>query len=130
MLCITLVLATGAKAEDVDELARLAKTTIVAWSCYMYAPDGEGDRLYVLGMESGVEFLERMANLTDEEHKRLSGKVPLLWSSAKGPSIDFALGRLFEATVTNALKDFGTDEEDREPLKFIKWDNENCAVLK
>ena len=130
LLCVSLAVPTYAKAEDVDELARLAKLTISAWSCFTYAPDGEEDRLYILGMESGVKYLERMAKISDEDRQRLSGKVAGIWSSARGPSIDFALGRLFEATTRNALRDFPIDDEDRDLLAMIKWDGENCALLK
>lgn len=91
---------------------------------------GDAERLFLLGYESGLAFLEQVRKLDAVEYRAIRRQLPLLWAAALGPTHDFMLGALFTATVDNAMKNFVTDENMRKTQELVEYENRNCALLK
>lgn len=109
-----------------------AKAGMVIWTafeCGTYA-ELSGDRerqvaLFERGIRAGRQFFSAVeaGTITEEEHrKHVPYIVPLL---AAGPSVDFALGRIFESAMNSAYDDVVKEDMAGFPLPLEEWIDNN-----
>ncbi|HZF98034.1 MAG TPA: hypothetical protein VEY92_07290 [Pseudoxanthomonas sp.] len=127
-----------ALAQGSDEYARMSRASWSAFECAALADvlgkTKDHERLFNYGYEQGKDFLE--ATRTDRvDQKDLHSISPTgFLMLAKGPTADFALGRVFEGAVENALKDVITsenmlDEQLKQSIASRKFSEANCEIL-
>lgn len=106
--------------------------TLSAFECSAVAPnDKEAERLFMLGLTAGREFIAYAQSHSDSYAKELHPHVAILWNLTNGPSPDFILGQLYADRVDNIYKE--KDPLSDEALWKIKKENiyrdKNCALL-
>lgn len=123
----------GVKAQSrVEEAVRLSQLTISAFECSVLAVDQkEGKRLWDIGFAAGHKFLDELGSLTDEEDKKVSQNIAMLWNFISGPSHDFVLGRLYDDRITNVLKTVvGDDKKITAMRQEQAFQQKNCALIR
>jgi len=94
----------------------------------------EQERLFLFGYAQGKDFLTAV-QAGRVQRKDLDSTSPTgFLMRAQGPTPDFILGRIFEASQENALKDVITTEtvlndELKESIASRKYRESNCEVL-
>lgn len=99
---IVLALATAVLPafgqQDTEYIQEKALLAVAAFDCSVVATDeAEVERLFLLGYESGREFL----NLVRGDIEDLDFEVLPLWTLYGGPSTDFILGQVYANRVNS-----------------------------
>jgi hypothetical protein len=131
-------------------------TAVLSWAafeCSMFAemsgqPQQEHERLFKLGYDEGKRFLEaaRAGAISESE---IRAKAPIGFTmNASGPTVDFALGRIYSVISEDAYASIVKEDASGIPLPPDKWltgndyaevrktragnhyRNGNCALLK
>ena len=101
----------------------------------------EAGRLQQLGFNEGRRFLTA-ARSGEIKQKDFEAIAPMgLYGMEGGPSVDFALGAIFEEAVENAAQELADDASKVDPsaplsddaLRFsaeIRYENKNCQSLR
>ncbi len=106
--------------------------TLSAFECSAIAPnDKEIERLFVLGLNAGREFIAYANSHADTYGKELHPHVAVLWNLTSGPSPDFILGQIYADRVDDVYKQ--KDPLSDDAVWKIKKENmyreKNCALL-
>lgn len=125
-----------------EEYALMGRKTFSLWSCTVLAGysgnSAEAERLFNLGYETAKTFVEAVK---DGKVKREDwGKhVPMLFGDMMGgPSIDFALGRMYELVQDHTgdelreifKKTGATDDGSRKTQAHDMYGKQNCSFLR
>ncbi|MDT8321922.1 MAG: hypothetical protein RQ826_15495 [Xanthomonadales bacterium] len=106
-----LLWAPAALSEDAEGYARMARQTLVAFECAHLADmtdkKAEHKRLFEYGLDQGRIAIEVIisgrADLVEFENR-----YPIdFFDRVKGPSADFALGRIYEAVGDDLYEELG-----------------------
>jgi hypothetical protein len=92
----------------------------------------EGQRLFDIGYTQGRVFVEAVqAGKVAEQD--INEKVPLaVLPLLHGPTVDFILGRIFEAAIDDVTKDIPLNEPDENEKKIVaqsKYAKMNCSLM-
>ena len=92
----------------------------------------EGQRLFDIGYNQGRLFVEAVqAGKVAEQD--IKGKVPpAVLLLLHGPTVDFILGRIFEAAIDDVTKDVPLNEPDENEKKIVaqsKYAKMNCSMM-
>lgn len=101
------LVASVALASDGTDKARLGSVLHAAFQCSTFAElsgdAAEQARLFETGMRVGREFLQALRS-DQIPREAVSAEVPVrILFLVGGPSIDFALGRIFESASSDAF---------------------------
>ena len=118
-------------AQTDAEKARLGRTVWSAFDCAYYAWQSgdkqENDRLVDLGLKAGRGFLEAVKNKEIPEDV-INREVPfVVLTLLQGPSLDFILGRVYEAATTNAADEVMKREGGKQ-LEFSQWISDKAVI--
>jgi hypothetical protein len=127
-------------AQEGTEQAQDARLLWSAFECSYFAfssdQEAEGIRLFELGYDRGRAFIDALlaGEIGEEDARRF---IPVGISlRLEGPSSDFALGRIFEATQSEAAAmlsaanpDFPFDEELRRLSAENLYGHRNCEII-
>jgi hypothetical protein len=143
-----LELVAIAAAQTAFEKARLARVMWSAFQCATYADyaqdNSERARLIEIGLKAGREFLEaaKAGQITPEAG---NAEVPeVIMPFLGGPSVDFALGRIFESSINDAADEiikkrnglylqsteWVTDESLQKSKAQTEFQKGNCKALR
>jgi hypothetical protein len=106
-LLIALALTDAAMAQSSKDYAKLGRIAWNAFECSALASKSknpqEQDRLFRYGYEQGLRFIDAVRS-GDVERQDVSEAVPLAMAlRLNGPTADFILGRVFEASQKSAI---------------------------
>jgi hypothetical protein len=123
------VTSTAQARADADEQLKNAFLTTSAFSCAIVSTDEmESDRLFMLGLNAGREFLH--FNKTETAlYPTIASKVPMIWSLMPGPTSDFILGRIFEHIQREIHREYSSDKEVWRLKKQRMYQTQNCRLL-
>ncbi|MBV6862923.1 hypothetical protein [Xanthomonas euvesicatoria] len=138
LLLAAAVFVPVAAAQSSGEYVRMSRASWSAFECSAYADvlekSSEHERLFRYGYEQGKAFIEaaRAGHVKEADLQSISPSGFLML--AKGPIADFALGRVFEGALENALKDVYTPENilEKDLQKSVasrKYVAANCEFL-
>ncbi len=115
---------------SLDQQIKNSYLTLSAFECSAVSPDEkEAERLFLVGLNSGREFIA-YANAHKKNYlKDLKPKVAILWNMTGGPSPDFILGQIYADRVEEVYKEFTTDKELWKLKKSNMYHEKNCALL-
>lgn len=134
----SLIFCPFAAAQSSDDYARMSRASWSAFECSAYADilgkRSEHERLFNYGYEQGKVFIEALRAGRVERADLHSISPSGFLMLADGPTSDFALGRIFEGAIENALKDVITSDNilDKNIQKSIasnKYGEANCEIL-
>ena len=128
----------SAFAQSSEDYARMSRASWSAFECAAFADvlgkAQDHERLFKYGYEQGKVFIEavRAGRVDEKDLTSISPSEFLML--AKGPSADFALGRVFEGALENGLKDVITPEnvievELQHSIASRKFSEANCEIL-
>ena len=142
LLSILLLAPAGDTSAESDRLARGASLGWAALVCSGYSemaklPEEEGGRLQTLGLEKLRAYL---AGLRDGRvlQADIQAKVPwIVAASGRGPNVEFALGRVFEMAMRDAVEkvrqpiggEYVFDDELAKVRAQGFYDEQNCRHL-
>ena len=143
LLFVLAVIPGRAAGEDKTsiEFAKIGSKAVSAFMCSISAehsenPEEQG-RLFMLGFNSAKEFLEA-AQTEKVNRKDINSNIAIMFTMRmRGPSVDFIIGRLWEAVTEHyydeLTKDCDSCISDKE-LKKMKGEaayrEQNCQFLK
>lgn len=127
-----------AVAQSSSDYARKSRASWSAFECSAFADvlgkASEHERLFRYGYHQGRAFVHavRAGRVEQEDLRSISPSGFLML--AEGPTADFALGRVFEGAVENALKDVITSDnvlskELQKAAAARKYSDANCEIL-
>lgn len=134
-----LFFTTATCANSSKDFARKGQAMWSAFVCSALASASgnpkEEERLFLYGYNEGKELIEAMkANKIKDED--ISNETPVaVLTRLQGPTTDFMLGRIFEASQESALEDvFKTGEhynskKDRQIIAENKFLEKNCKLI-
>jgi len=138
-IVIFLLMAVSLQASNND--AKMGKAFSVAFQCSVLAgklnKKEEALRLFNYGYETGKKFIKAtQEGRISKEDLRKHTPMVVLWL-LQGPSIDFMLGRIYEASTEYALKGVYADEiskklnseEMQETIIRNKFNDKNCMLI-
>lgn len=126
MLGSTVALADS----SIDAQVKNAFLTLSTFECAVVSPDDkETERLFMLGLKAGRDFIEFARANPEIYRTSLSPKVPFLWNMTSGPTPDFILGQIYAGRVHEVYKEFSRDEELWKVKKQNMYHSKNCALL-
>ena len=107
----TLLWAPAALPEDAENYARMARQASVAFECAILADltdrKDEHKRLFDYGLDQGRVAIDVIIS-GKTDLAELENRYPIdVFDRAKGPSADFALGRIYEAVRNDLLEKLG-----------------------
>ena len=128
----------AAFAQTSDDYARMSRASWSAFECAALADvlgkTKDHERLFNFGYVQGKSFIDA-ARKDQVDQKDLNSISPSgFLMLAQGPTADFALGRVFQGAVENALKDVITSEtvlaeELKQSIASRKFSEGNCEIL-
>ena len=129
-----------ALASESEDYALMGRKTWSAFECASLSSKtgdtSESERLFLVGYNSGKQFLTALSANKIKE-KDLKNQVPfLMLLLLQGPSHDFILGRIYSAAEKNALDDvFNTEgkynpDEVQKSLAENKVRKNNCRLIR
>ena len=138
MTLVVCAATPSALAQSSEEYARMSRASWSAFECAAFADvlgkTQDHQRLFKYGYEQGKAFIEaaRAGRVDEKDIGSISPSGFLML--AKGPTADFALGRVFEGALKNALKDVITPEtvledELQKSIASRKFGDANCEIL-
>lgn len=136
-------------AQAAEEDALAARVMWTSFECGTYAEvSGDAERhaaLFEKGMAAGRQFFAAIeaGTITQEEQEK---HVPIIvLMTGRGPSVDFALGRIFESAMTSAYdevvkkditglaelpaSDWVMDKELQKSRAQLLYQRGNCSLL-
>jgi hypothetical protein len=128
---ISVLIIAACSAKDTAQAQspeQIGESGVRAWASFecaaiaSFAGDSKGtERHFKAGYDRGLEFLKQAKAASPDQLKRIGDKVPviMLWR-LEGPSPDFMLGRVWEAT-TELVDD---DLEDRDTWSHQQKDRD------
>jgi hypothetical protein len=141
-LCaLALLLSAGsAAAQSSKEYAMMAKHAWAAFECSSFASVAgdkkEQERLFQYGYENGKEFLAALRENKIEQAHLLDTVQLRFLSVARGPTMDFILGRVYEWAQGSAVKRVSSSEGGKERpedvqtiIAKIQFQKANCILL-
>jgi hypothetical protein len=149
ILSLTLGLATSASAQEAGTKARLA---FEHWYCMnLIGAMSESNKSKLasnyerhgqLGIDYARDMLKDLHKYGDQNNDNWSSNAPLFfrWSLA-GPSDDFILGRLFEASNNTSVDEIYYENKNLDNEKYLdessrdlkaknEYSNKNCNLLR
>lgn len=123
--------STAAQAgSEVDRQIKRSFLVPSAFECAVVSPnDKERERLFMLGLKAGRDFIRFVQDNTDLYRKNMSDHVPMLWNLIRGPTPDFILGRVYADREREIYKEFSSDDALWNIKKRNMYDAKNCALL-
>lgn len=136
-IAVLLFAAPGAGAQESAEYARAGREAWSGFQCSIFASyakegDEEQARLFQYGYERGQFFLEA-ANEGKIEGADINSNVPIgITMRMQGPSLEFILGRIFEAAADDAAdKVYENDARDDFLVMQARnlYTERNCGLI-
>lgn len=104
--------------------------TLSAFECSAIAPnDKEAERLFMLGLNAGRDFIAFAQTHSDRYAKDLHPHVAILWNMISGPSPDFILGQIYADRVNEVYKEHSSDKALWKIKTEKMYRDKNCALL-
>ena len=134
ILLILLAVIPPAMADtELEDQINNSYLALSAFECSELAPDDEeAERLFLLGLNAGRQFLAYRGLNWDTHTDLIAPKVSDLWNFLTyGPSDDFILGQIY-VQVFNEMYEGVTTLEDIELWRLTKSDryrDKNCSFL-
>lgn len=134
-LALTFIAST-ARAEISDALVLNAQKSIDAFTCSAIASFGGDEeysqRLFSIGYNQGKAFLGGVnGNIPAAD---LGNKIPQVFADARGPNVDFALGRVYQENMDRTKSYFGqyaaADPAKMKTAALLKFEEMKCASIK
>ena len=125
-------------AQSSEEYARMSRASWSAFECAALADvlgkTKDHERLFNFGYEQGKTVIDAARNGQVDQKDLHSISPSGFLMLARGPTADFALGRVFEGALENALKDVITpetvlEEELKQSIASRKFREGNCEIL-
>lgn len=141
LYALALFLPVGAAtAQSSKEYAMMAKHAWAAFECSSFASVAgdkkEQERLFQYGYEKGKQFLAALRENKIEQAHLLDTVQLRFLSVARGPTMDFILGRVYEWAQGSAVKRVSSSEEGKERpedvqkmIARIQFQKANCILL-
>lgn len=133
-----LFVSFAAHGESSEDFARMGHSSWAAFECSALAgfmgKDEDAKRLFDFGYEQGMAFFKAVkagkVNAKDIDSITPSGFL----TYGRGPTDDFALGRVYESASEDALKDVITDstvllDDVQKTVAASRYSRANCEIL-
>ena len=128
-------LPTSTFGQTSQQYALMGRKLWAAFECSILADASgnttESQRLFDVGYKAGKVFVEA-AQVSKVERQDLNDGVPLaVLMLLHGPTVDFILGRIFEAAVDDATEGIlsGDDENFKKIAAQSKYTKMNCSLM-
>ena len=130
LVALLLSNATALADPKTDAQIKDSFLTLSAFECAVVSPnDKETERLFILGLNAGREFIAYAQSHKDSYLKDLRPKVAILWNMTSGPSPDFILGQIYANRADEIYKEYSPDEGLWKMKKQNMYHSKNCALL-
>jgi hypothetical protein len=137
LLLFLLLLISTVFADDSKNRAENINFAYTAWGCAHIAAHSEtytehADRLFRYGMDKGKQFMEDVENGRIEEKEIHETIFWIINTVLTGGGGDFMLGRLFQLTEDEALKEYTEQPFDKDVAKMkmdTKFREKNCNFI-
>lgn len=132
------IFTASALAQNSEDYARMSRAAWSAFECSSFADvmgnAQEQERLFLYGYQQGLAFIQaaRAGRVLETDLQSISPTGFLM--HAQGPTADFALGRVFEGAVDNALKDVINSKtilqkDLQKSIASRKFGEANCEIV-
>ena len=133
LLILIAVIPPAMADTELEDQINNSYLALSAFECSELAPDDEeAERLFLLGVNAGRQFLAYRGLNWDTYIDLIAPKVSDSWNFLTyGPSDDFMLGQIY-SEVTNAMFEGVTTLEDIELWRLTRSDryrDKNCSFL-
>lgn len=137
-LYVLAFLASPAVAQNSEDYAQMSRKVWSLFECTVlasYTKNGtEAEKHFQLGYQTGKTFIEAL-KAGKVKNEDLRKHMPwAMGEKLNGPSIEFALGRLYESiqdyTIEEIWKDTASSEDLRKTKALTTYQKQNCAFLK
>jgi hypothetical protein len=127
-LCLSINATAADTTADIN--VRKSQLAISAFECSIVASnDSDRERLFLIGLAAGREFLEFSLKNPAVFEKSMKSKIAILWGLTGGPTIDFVLGQIYADRSHEIYKQFSSDKEVWEMTKSNSYRTKNCALI-
>ncbi|MFQ6238253.1 hypothetical protein [Sinorhizobium meliloti] len=147
IVLLTLMMAGSASASEQD--ARLSRLAWSAFECHELArisgDDGEKDRLFKVGLDASMTFVEKFRAGEISEDDRFMHVPGGISRAMEGPSVEFVVGRIYQVVAGNTYEDVTQRDSGGKrlpPEKYVvdpvevtgiartKYREANCELIK